>query len=569
MTKPRSEQIRFLSAATGTEVILDAYIESAELGGRTIADILGDIFDATGTFRADIFEFREDPLTPGILQSRVGDFVDPNAGWTNLSNTDFQSFVTSCQTAASEADAAWAATEAIYDQTVIVYNDTIAVRGQAIVAKDASIAAQGLSEAARDAAGDAATLAGGHAATTHGYMTTTEGYRDQTLGYRNESEGFKNDAEAAAIVFATHIADTANPHAVTKAQVGLGLVDNTADANKPISLATQNALNAKFDISGGTLSGPLLRDANFKIDLDGEDPTLTLDLADKIVFDRSHDTLGVVINDLYRLAISPTNVHVYGSMSTDGILSPSALNVQSDADVAGLLRRAGNTVWDASNFDPALKADLSGATFTGPIVAQDDPAHGKAMVYPGSAIQPGFINFNKPDGSNFGYVGWSDGDDWLQLWHYTSTQKGWRTNGILRADGVPAFYAFKAGGAQSSLGVVEFSGIGNNNGGYYNGSTYRFTAPCAGNYVFHANVFIQFASPSAGFGAWYFRKNGVTFGGTHHTSILTNTQSYQMVPGSIIMQLEPGDYVDIYFGVQTNTWVYNSSFSQFCGYLIG
>ena len=34
-----------------------------------------------------------------------------------------------------------------------------------------------------------------------------------------------------------------NPHAVTKAQVGLDLVDNTSDANKPISEATQSAIN--------------------------------------------------------------------------------------------------------------------------------------------------------------------------------------------------------------------------------------------------------------------------------------------------------------------------------------
>lgn len=42
-----------------------------------------------------------------------------------------------------------------------------------------------------------------------------------------------------------HIADTGNPHAVTKAQVGLGNVDNTSDANKPISTATQTALDGK------------------------------------------------------------------------------------------------------------------------------------------------------------------------------------------------------------------------------------------------------------------------------------------------------------------------------------
>lgn len=42
-----------------------------------------------------------------------------------------------------------------------------------------------------------------------------------------------------------HIANTSNPHSVTKAQVGLGNVDNTSDLNKPISTATQTALNGK------------------------------------------------------------------------------------------------------------------------------------------------------------------------------------------------------------------------------------------------------------------------------------------------------------------------------------
>ena len=42
-----------------------------------------------------------------------------------------------------------------------------------------------------------------------------------------------------------HVGNTSNPHNVTKAQVGLGNVDNTSDANKPVSTATQTALNAK------------------------------------------------------------------------------------------------------------------------------------------------------------------------------------------------------------------------------------------------------------------------------------------------------------------------------------
>ena len=42
-----------------------------------------------------------------------------------------------------------------------------------------------------------------------------------------------------------HTSNTENPHNVTAAQVGLGNVNNTSDADKPISTATQNALDGK------------------------------------------------------------------------------------------------------------------------------------------------------------------------------------------------------------------------------------------------------------------------------------------------------------------------------------
>lgn len=52
-----------------------------------------------------------------------------------------------------------------------------------------------------------------------------------------------------------HEANADNPHGVTKAQVGLSAVDNTSDANKPISTATQTALNTKVDkVAGKGLS---------------------------------------------------------------------------------------------------------------------------------------------------------------------------------------------------------------------------------------------------------------------------------------------------------------------------
>ena len=41
--------------------------------------------------------------------------------------------------------------------------------------------------------------------------------------------------------------DGTNPHGTTKADVGLGNVDNTSDLDKPISTATQTALDSKLD----------------------------------------------------------------------------------------------------------------------------------------------------------------------------------------------------------------------------------------------------------------------------------------------------------------------------------
>ena len=42
---------------------------------------------------------------------------------------------------------------------------------------------------------------------------------------------------------------------ITATQVGLGNVDNTSDANKPVSTAGQNALNLKADIASPTFTG--------------------------------------------------------------------------------------------------------------------------------------------------------------------------------------------------------------------------------------------------------------------------------------------------------------------------
>jgi len=53
------------------------------------------------------------------------------------------------------------------------------------------------------------------------------------------------DTKATTTAPDAHANNTSNPHAVTKAQVGLGNAENTSDADKPVSTAQQTALDGK------------------------------------------------------------------------------------------------------------------------------------------------------------------------------------------------------------------------------------------------------------------------------------------------------------------------------------
>ena len=82
ITRPTSEQLRFRSQFTGDHV-LDTYLEASEKGSRQLSDLLDDLFDSSGVFRADNFEFRFDEATDKI-QFRAGNFASSTAGWTDI-----------------------------------------------------------------------------------------------------------------------------------------------------------------------------------------------------------------------------------------------------------------------------------------------------------------------------------------------------------------------------------------------------------------------------------------------------------------------------------------------------
>ena len=74
-------------------------------------------------------------------------------------------------------------------------------------------------------------------------------------GTSNIAQAKKSEVMAVDSKADTHIARDDNPHGVTKAQVGLGNANNTSDADKPISIATQDALDLKANADNAELTG--------------------------------------------------------------------------------------------------------------------------------------------------------------------------------------------------------------------------------------------------------------------------------------------------------------------------
>lgn len=106
--------------------------------------------------------------------------------------------------------------------------------------------------------------------------TKLDGLKDQA--------GITSDIDAVQTNLETHINNKSNPHEVTKDQVGLGNVDNTSDANKPISNATQTALNGKFSATDGNAlkqrvdNIPELVATDITVDSDNDSVNISLDM---------------------------------------------------------------------------------------------------------------------------------------------------------------------------------------------------------------------------------------------------------------------------------------------------
>jgi hypothetical protein len=211
------------------------------------------------------------------------------------------------------------------------------------------------------------------AVSTHESDTTNiHGIADTSaLATKTYADGKASDAQSAAVsALSSHESDTTNIHGITdtsklvttdgtqtltnktitspsgivKADVGLGNVDNTSDANKPVSTATQTALDLKAPLASPTFTGT--------VTLPSGTVTSGMILDGTIVNGDISSSAAIAYSKL-NLTASITSADIVDGTIVNGDISSSAAIAQSK--VANLTT------------DLAAKAALAGATFTGDI----------------------------------------------------------------------------------------------------------------------------------------------------------------------------------------------------------
>lgn len=134
----------------------------------------------------------------------------------------------------------------------------------------------------------------------------------------------------------------------------------------------------------------------------------------------------------------------------------------------------------------------------------------------------------------------------------------------------PMFMAdMRGNGTVTSSGVLPFSNVRLNNGGNYNTTNRRFTAPIAGKYMFQYGFLVRNAVMSS-----RLQVNGsdTASARTGYCDCLPNQGSIGlevMACGSEILTLSANDYVHVHISFHAGGDIYAEDISYFNGFLIG
>ena len=241
---------------------------------------------------------------------------------------------------AAEADAITAAGSAA-DTKITNHNaNTTSVHG---IANTALLETLSGAQAKADAAQAAAITAAGTAADTK----VSDHNTDTT-----NVHGITDTAQLSTKAYADGAVSTAVA-ALTKSSVGLGNVDNTSDANKPVSTAAQTALDLKAPLASPTFTGTVSGITKTMVGLGSVDNTA--DTA-KPVSTAQATAIATAKSEAIADATSQVNALLTGAPAALNTLDELAAALGDDANFASTV---------TTNL--AAKAPLASPTFTGTV----------------------------------------------------------------------------------------------------------------------------------------------------------------------------------------------------------
>lgn len=179
---------------------------------------------------------------------------------------------------------------------------------------------------------------------------------------------------------------TVNSHAlssnvtVTKADVGLGNADNTSDANKPISSATQTALDGK-QVAGSYATGTGTANGTNT----GDQTTVSGNAGTATIFQTARNINGVSFNGSADITIAASGATLTGTTLAAGLIGTSATTAcaGNDARLSDARTPTTHATSHKSGGSDSIALDTLAVPTDITTLNASTSAHGLMMKYPG------------------------------------------------------------------------------------------------------------------------------------------------------------------------------------------
>lgn len=268
------------------------------VGGSAVA-VFGPTGLQTTTIGPNLTQRHTLPAVPSDTVSLINTAQSVTNKTFSLASNTLTGTLTQFNTALSDADfATLAGSETLTNKSISGATNTLSNIGNSSLTNSSvtingSTVALGGSTTVTATAGSALTIGTGLSGTSYDGSTPVTIAVDSTVATLTGTQTLTNKTLMSPVIN--------SPTGITKADVGLGSVDNTSDADKPISTATQAALNLKANAASPVFSGTLTHSGD--VVLSGSGKRITGDFSNATIANRMMFQTSVVNGNMNLIAI--------------------------------------------------------------------------------------------------------------------------------------------------------------------------------------------------------------------------------------------------------------------------